>query len=474
MNNQLKKGFLYTALGTYSNFFLQLIIQMVLSRLLTPKDYGVVAIMQVFIVFFAMLIESGMGPAIIQNKTLTDKDNRVLFNFSAIFAIVIAVFFGLFGYLLSWIYGNSIYQALTWIQAISVLFNGLNIVPTALLNKEKQFKLVNISIVSGNLVAGIVGVTLAFLGAGVYSLIISAIISAVITFSLNRFFTKISFNRSWDTKALKQIWNFSKNQFGFNFINYFSRNSDNILIGKFMGAAPLANYNKAYQLLLLPNSLFLGVVNPVLQPVLSEFQDEPEKIKEVYYKIIHLLALLGMPLSVFLSLMSKQIIFFMFGTQWQMAVFPFSVLALTVWVQLTGSTTGSIFQARNHAKRLFFTGSVSAVILVSSIIIGIILGNVNRVALSLSLGFMVNFFWSFYQLIVKSLEDKMMEFLKEFIFPFFLAVIMFGILKLIALLSISNIFLSLIVNGLVFLAVMALFIAVTPERKYIKMTVRKE
>ncbi len=474
MNNQLKTGFFYTALGTYSNFVLQLVIQMVLSRLLTPKDYGVVAIMQVFIVFFAMLIEAGMGPAIIQNKTLTDEDNRVLFNFSAVFAIGIAVLFGLFGYLLSWIYGNPIYQTLTWIQAISVLFNGLNIVPTALLNKEKQFKLVNISIVSGNLVAGIVGVTLAFLGAGVYALITSAIISAVVNFSLNRFFTKISFNRSWNTRALKQIWNFSKNQFGFNFINYFSRNSDNILIGKFMGAAPLANYNKAYQLLLLPNSLFLGVVNPVLQPVLSEFQDEPEKIKEVYYKIIHLLALLGMSLSVFLSLMSKQIIFFMFGTQWQMAVFPFAVLALTVWIQLTVSTTGSIFQARNHAKRLLYTGSGGAVLLVSSIIIGIILGSVNRVAISLSIGFLVNFFWSFYQLIVKSLEGKMLGFLKEFIFPLCLAVIMFGALKLVSLLAISNIFLSLVVNGLVFLAVMALFIAVTPERKYIKMIVRKE
>lgn len=156
MNSQLKKGFIFTAIGTYSNFIVQIIIQTILSRLLTPHEYGIVAIMQVFIVFFALMIEAGMGPAIIQNKQLTNDDNRILFNYSAVIGIGIAIFFGFFGLILSWIYGNKIYILLTWIQSISVLFNGLNVVPTALLNKKKRFKAVNFSIVVGNLFGGIV------------------------------------------------------------------------------------------------------------------------------------------------------------------------------------------------------------------------------------------------------------------------------------------------------------------------------
>lgn len=92
MFSKLKKGFIYTAIGTYANFIVQLLITSILSRLLTPKSYGVVAIMQVFIIFFSMLVEAGMGPAIIQNKKLTKADNQILFNYSSIFAIILAVF----------------------------------------------------------------------------------------------------------------------------------------------------------------------------------------------------------------------------------------------------------------------------------------------------------------------------------------------------------------------------------------------
>ncbi|MCT1185681.1 hypothetical protein EFL96_07410 [Lactococcus lactis] len=89
MNNKLREGFTFTAIGTYSNFLIQIIVQAILSRLLSPREYGIIAIMQVFIVFFAMLVEAGMGPAIIQNKKLTNRDNMNLFNFSAIFSILI-------------------------------------------------------------------------------------------------------------------------------------------------------------------------------------------------------------------------------------------------------------------------------------------------------------------------------------------------------------------------------------------------
>ena len=191
MNNKLREGFTFTAIGTYSNFLIQIIVQAILSRLLSPREYGIIAIMQVFIVFFAMLVEAGMGPAIIQNKKLTNRDNMNLFNFSAIFSIIFAIIFGFLGLLLTKIYMNPAYTYLTWIQSISILFIGLNIVPTALLNKRKQFKAVNFSTVVGGVLSGVVGVTMAFLGFGIYSLIASAITTAFVSFCLNRYFANI-------------------------------------------------------------------------------------------------------------------------------------------------------------------------------------------------------------------------------------------------------------------------------------------
>lgn len=468
-----KKGMLFTSIGTYSNFFVQLVVNMILSRILTPKDYGVVAIMQVFIIFFNLMIESGMGPAIIQNKNLNNLDYKNLFNFSAIFAIILAIGFGLFGNILASLYNNDIYRVLTWIQSISILFNGLNIVPTAILNKRMQFKAVNFSLVFSNMCSAIVGITAAFLGYGVYALIYSAITAAFFNFICNRFFTKMTFSKKLDKRSIIEIWDFSKNQFGFNFINYFSRNSDNILIGKFMGAAPLANYNKVYQLLMLPNQMFLSVINPVLQPVLSEYQDDVEYIKSFYYKIIHLLGLIGIPLSIFLSTSSRQIILFMFGNQWVEAVVPFSILALTVWCQLTVSTTGAIFQARNQVKLLFFTGFVSAIILVSSIVIGLFSNSIVGVAISLSIGFFISFFWNFSQLIVNSLYSSFFEFLKIFRSSVFLGLITFCALYFESYFDPKNYFISLLLRGAIFTIVMVGYVMLTDEKNKIKMLLKK-
>ncbi|MGF2995124.1 lipopolysaccharide biosynthesis protein [Lactococcus lactis] len=473
MNKQLKSGFIFTTIGVYSNFLLQIVLNMIMSRLLTPKDYGVVAIMQVFVLFFSMLIEAGMGPAIIQNKSLSNIDNSVLFNYSVIFSIVLAAIFGFFGIALSSVYDNEIYIKLTWLFSISIFFSGLNIVPTAILNKTKKFKAVNFSIVLGNFCGGIIGITFAFLGMGVYALIYSTIISSFCALLLNLRFSKIKFINSFSSSPIKEIWNFSKNQFMFNFINYFSRNSDNILIGKFLGAYSLAEYNKAYQLLMVPNTLFLGIVNPVLQPVLSEYQDDVEYIKNTYLKIIHLLALLGVPLSIFLSLSSKEIIFFMFGNQWGNSVQPFSILALTVWIQMTLSSSGAIYQARNHSKLLLINGYITGGVLVCSIIIGIVLGSINFVAYCLGIGFLLNFFIGFYMLNKYTIFCKFKTFMHEFLSPFMLGIIVFGCLITVNQISINSIFLKLLAKGIIFLVVVFTYILNTQEKENIKLILRK-
>lgn len=474
MYKKLRKGFIFTAIGTYSNFLIQIIVQSLLSRLLSPKDYGVVAIMQIFIIFFGMLVEVGMGPAIIQNKTLTKEDNMSLFNFSAIFSVVLAVIFGLFGLVLSWVYTNSIYAYLTWIQAISILFNGLNIVPTALLNKRKQFKAVNFSMVVASLLSGVLGVSLALLGFGIYALIASAITTAFVNFCLNRFFANIWFSKRWDMHPMVDIWLFSRNQFGANFINYFSTNFDNILVGKFMGVTALANYNKSFQLLMLPSTLFLNIMNPVLQPVLSDYQEEVVTIREVYYSIIHILALFGIPLSIFLSMSAKQIIFFFFGNQWGGAVLPFSFLAIIVWCQMTTYTNGAIWQSRNQTNLFLFSSIINTLILVCSIIFGILLGSIDAVALCLAIGNFISFFWKFYYLTKKSLEDSLINLLKNFINPFFLGIFVFVGLELERFIDPSNVFFSLIIRSVVFIVIVTGYIMLTSEKEKIRAIFKNE
>lgn len=470
----MKKGFIYTAIGKYSNYFIQLVVQMVLSRLLTPKEFGVVAIMQVFIVFFALMVEAGMGPAIIQNKTLTRQDNNILFNFSAIFAIIVSIVFGFFGIFLSSFYSNSIFIQLTWLQSLSIMCDGLNIVPTALLYKDQKFRIVNFNVVIANFISGALGVALAFYGFGVYSLIWCAILTSFLKFTLNMFFTNVSFTKEWNLIAMKKIWGFSKNQFSFNFINYFSRNSDNILIGKFMGESAIANYSKAYQLLTMPSSLLLGIISPVLQPVLSEYQDDVKYIRQISYKLVHFLVLLSLPLSVFLSFTAQPIIFILFGNQWGDAVFPFKALSLTIWSQIAVASFGGIIASRNKSEILVVNGILNAIITVSSIIFGIVWGSINGVSICLTIAFIINFFISSYIIIRYVLDDHMKNYVKLFYSPLLLSIILSIFLWIVSTFNYSNIWGEFAINLIIFIFVFITYLIITKEINNVFKLFRKE
>ena len=189
MKNDFKIGIFFTALGQYSNMLIQFLITVVLSRLLTPEDFGIIAIVQVFLLLFQVIATAGMGPAIIQNKTLKSSDYGILFNYSAIFSIFLGVVFSLFGNVVSYIYQNNAYKSLFLWMSVVVVAECLNTVPNAILNKEKKFIALNIRFLIANIFGAIAGIIAAVYGLGVYALIISVAIPAIDVILRNRTFS---------------------------------------------------------------------------------------------------------------------------------------------------------------------------------------------------------------------------------------------------------------------------------------------
>lgn len=476
MNNLFRQGFLFTALGKFSILITNLLVNAVLSRMLSPGDFGIVAVVQVFILFFQMLVEAGMGPAIIQNKKLSSQDIGILFNYSVFLAIILSLSFGLFGQVLARIYYDNIYIKIAWLQSIAIFFNGLNVIPSAILNREKRFKEINVNQIIASVLSGTTGIILAYLGYGVYSLIMSSIILSITFFMGNLFITKIKFTKELNYSVLKKILSYSVHQFSFNFINYFSRNADNMLIGRLMGSEALGNYSKAYQLLMMPNSLLLGIINPVMQPILSDYSEDVITIKKFYLKIVRILALIGGPLSVYLSIYSEDVIFFIFGNQWTDAVYPFKVLSLTVWIQMTLSSTGAIFQSRNKPRELFITGLISAFVIVGGILIGIQTKDLNQFSIILAITFVVNYFINFSRVMKLALEDTIWVLLKEFKIPIFITIIesivLFFTSRFITTSAIP--FVNLLISGTIFFAVLVVILAFLGELNEIKELLKKD
>lgn len=415
---QMAKGVMWTAIGKYAGILVQIIITMVLARLITPDDFGVVAIAQVAISFISILSDLGIGAAVIQNKTLIDKDLDSIFTFTILFSIVLSALVFCASPLIADFYNNQKLVPLSLMIAAAMFFNVINTVPTSLFMKDKRFEYIAKRDFLLNLFGGAVSIIYAFGGGGCYALVLAPIIRSIclLAINLHQYPRKVDWH--FDLEPLKKIFSFSAYQSLFNVINYFSRNLDKLIIGKSLNMMELGYYQKSYQLMMMPLQNITFVITPVLQPFFSDYQQDIDFIKEKYLKIIKLVLTLSVPLGLFLYFAGYEVIYIMFGKNWIPAVPAFEILAWSIPLQMVLSTTGSIFQATGQTRILFISGLVCTCQTVIGFIMCILLNaGVEGFSLAWTLTNTTSFISSFYFMFHFVFKTNSLGLYKQFYHP---------------------------------------------------------
>lgn len=398
IKKSFRDGVFYTAIGKYSNVVIQLVITAILSRLISPAEYGIISVVNVFLVFFQILADSGIGPAIIQNKELNEHDLDNIFSITVFLGFVLAILFACLGYPISFIYQNNLYVKLCLLLGICVFFYTITIVPQSILNKSLKFKQVSLLTLCANVVSGLFAVLLAYLGFGVYTLIFSNIVKALAIFILLYYQVSLKFYFKIEKNSFLKIFDFAKFQFLSNFLNYFARNLDNLLIGSIFSPTVLGYYDKAYQLSLYPNQILTQVITPAIHPIMSNFSDDKDRMSNVFLKVSNVMITIGLPISTFLVTNSKDIILFMFGENWLPSVDTFRILSSSIWLQMANSFLGTFYQATNNTRALFKVGVVTSFINIIAIFLGIILGSIEAIAWTLLFSFCIVLFITLFHL----------------------------------------------------------------------------
>jgi len=471
MKKQLFSGIAYTALEKYSNIIVQLAITAVLARLLLPVDFGVVAVATVIITFFALFTDMGISTAIVQNKTLTEKDLSNIFSFTLWSGIILAGLFFASSWLIGNYYKSSTLIVICQLLSLNLFTSSITIVPNALFYKHKDFKYIALRGLTIQISCGILGVTAALMGAGLYALVIPPILSGILMFviSIRRYPQRLQL--TWGLTSIRKIFSYSAYQFMFNIINYFSRNLDKLVIGKKLGMNQLGYYQKSYSLMMLPLQNITAVVTPVIHPIFSDFQDDIKKLASGYEKIIRLLAFIGLPLTVGLFFTAKELTLIFFGPQWMPSIPVFKILAISAGVQVILSSSGSIFQASGDTKSLFICGLFSSILNVTGILFGVFyFKSVEGVAYCISATFTINFiqcYWQMYYITLK--KRNILLFIKQLISPSILSIILIITLYLINLLTSSyNIITSLLIKVSIFILIYITYIQITKEYDIIR------
>ncbi len=424
IKQELVRGVFWSAVEKYSGLVVSIIVSMVLARLLSPAEYGVVAIATVIISFLQMFCTMGIGPAVIQ-KDLSDDAINSIYSYSLIFGLVLStVLFGS-SWLIADFYDNDLLIPICQILCIQLLFAAINMVPNALMAKNKRFKEIAKRTLVLQVSSGIISIVAAWKGAGVYALLISPIVSAVGIFFWNRKYYKMKIDWMFDKEPIKQIFSYSSYQFLFDFVNYFSRNLDKLIIGKMLNVDALGVYEKSYRLMQLPMQNVTAVINPVLQPVLRVLQGEKRELAEKYSKIVRFVATISFPVGIILAGMSQEIIRIFYGTQWDAAIPIFRILALSLPLQMILSTSGSIFLVCDNTKMQFWLGIRNTITTVTGFLIAaFVFKSLEAMAWAWTITLIVNFVFTYWLVYRYVLCLSIIPFLKEFIHPFVCAILL--------------------------------------------------
>lgn len=425
-------GVFYTAIAKYSGIVISLGVTAVLARLLTPDDFGVVAIATVIIAFFELFTNIGISAAIIQFKNLSSKELAHIYSFTLWMGCTLALLFFLFSWGIASYYNNEILRTVCQLLSVNLFLGAASIVPNTLFYRDKRFKILAVRTLCIQILTGGTAILAAYWGAGLYTLTIQPLLSSLCIYLVSLRYYPMKPSLHFDIQIIRKIGSYSLFQFLFNIINYFTCNLDKLLIGKFMGMGILGYYEKSYRLMMLPVQNITFVITPVLHPILSDYQGDVNVLRIGHEKMVHLLALLGFPLSIFLYFNAADVIFLLFGHQWAASIPAFRILSLSVGFQMVLASSGAFYQSGGDTRSMFFCAVFAACISGIGISIGIfVFQTLEAVAWSILCAFILSFIQCYTLLYRKVFKHSLLTFYKQFANPFFLSVLLFCILYIV-------------------------------------------
>ena len=356
----------------------------VLSRILSPEAFGLIAMVTAFTNFAIIFSNMGLSTATVQASSINHKDVSALFWLNVLVGLIIMTTFNLLSHSIVLFYAEPKLKQIILLLSFGFLFSALGMQHEALLRRHLFLFRINIVYIIANILSMVVSIVIAYKGFGYWSLVWMTLSLAFFKmfgmWILCRWIPDLNFN----FRSVFHLFKFGLNIAGFNIVNYLSRNLDKVLIGKFVSTAALGEFSRADQMALFPLRKVNGPLSASVQPALSRLQNDPEKYKEFYCNSLKCISFIGTPLVFFLFLMADEITLLVLGPQWTEASLILKCLMPAALCGVTNVATGWVYNSLGHVNRQFKWGVYTSIFLCISIIIGINWGVIG-VALAISI-----------------------------------------------------------------------------------------
>ena len=347
IRQQFIRGALWSAIEKWGAQMASTVVFLVLARLLEAHYFGLMALAHVSLSLMRIVLDQGFAQAIVQREHLEPEHLDTAFWTSVLMGVW---FIGLALTGAGWI--AQLYQEPTlapmirW-MAFSVLLAGLSEVQEAILQRNLQFKAFAVRSLVATVMCGIAGIGAALLGFGVWSLVIKELVFGSTASFLLWIQSDWRPALRFSMQHFGDLFSFGVNLLGFNILDFLNRHADDILIGYFLGSVALGYYTMAYRLLIIFTQLFTKITIQVSFPIFSRCQNQPQKLRSMYYKITQAISLVSIPIFVGLSILAPELIQVLFGEQWLPSIRTMRILALAGTLQTVYAFNGTVFLAMN-------------------------------------------------------------------------------------------------------------------------------
>jgi PST family polysaccharide transporter len=342
-----------------------------LARMLTPNDYGLIAMVAILVNFVGMFQYLGLSTATVKWAELNHQQVSTLFwiNMALSAAIMLVTVGG--GPLLAWFYHEPRLIGISAAYGVTILITGLSIQHEAILSRQMRFTAIVVVETTGLLIGFLAAIVAAWYGAGYWALVLNQMVMALVT--VVGVWSVCKWRPGFPGRGLdlRSMLSYGGNLTGFNIMTFFSRNLDNLLIGKFWGAHQLGVYSRAYQMLLLPMQQINAPLAAVAVPALSRLADSPERYRAAYLRILEKIVMITMPLGALMIATSDWMVLLLLGPKWSETGKIFMLLGIAAIIQPVTKTAWWLFSTQGRTRELFHWGIISAVVAVVSILVGL-------------------------------------------------------------------------------------------------------
>ena len=352
-------------------FLLTTSATMVLARLLTPRDYGLVGMVTAVIGFASVFKDLGLSSATIQRAEISHQQVSNLFWLNVTVGGVISLLVAALAPSVAWFYHEPRLRAIGLASASLYLLGGLTTQHQALLQRQMRFVAVATVDISALIIGLGTGIGLAWVGAGYWALVYMSIAQALA--AMIGAWLACRWQPGWISRktGVRELVAFGGNITVVDFLSYITRNLDNVLIGWRWGPQPLALYAKAYQMLMMPLVQINAPVRGVTIPALSRLQNDPGQFRTFYLKALSLVSLVTLPMILLFILLSEEIVLVVLGPQWGGVGSIFRWLGVAALPQPMMNTAGWLYVTSGQTARMMRWASVSAFAIITSFVIGL-------------------------------------------------------------------------------------------------------